>query len=162
MACNSEEECELLFFDVTVMEKGSTAPYTVPSLPVFTAMLRPVLLQLEDRGGEVFAFNGFMCECGLLSNSLPALAPLVHSVHLLPTFVKILRKTDAYRVLFAFKPGHFSHGNSLLGIVWSHSGGVAWKPLSAPSPPRRGNSLGLISNISCLSDIGVQRGSFDF
>ena len=56
MAGSSEEGSELPCFDVSVLEKGSAIPYTVPSFPVFTAMLQtlPVLLQWEDSPDEIF------------------------------------------------------------------------------------------------------------
>ena len=60
------------FSDLTVLQKGRSLLYTVPSFPVFTAMLREVKLQWEDDDGDGHAFDGLMRECGLLDHSLPA------------------------------------------------------------------------------------------
>lgn len=72
MAASAQERTE--FFDVSVLRKGRPVTYTVPSFPVFTAMLQPVLLQWEDSEGDVFVFDGFMRECELMDHPLPALA----------------------------------------------------------------------------------------
>ena len=62
------------FSDLMVLQKGRSLLYTVPSFPVFTAMLREVKLQWEDDDGDGHVFDGVMRECGLLNHSLPAVA----------------------------------------------------------------------------------------
>ena len=56
MAGSKEEGSYLPFFYFSVLENRSAIPYTVPSFPVFTAMLQPlsVLLQWEDSPDEIF------------------------------------------------------------------------------------------------------------
>ena len=73
----NSEGSDLPCFDVSVVEKGSTIPYTVPSFPMCTAMLQPlsVLLQWEDSPDiTLVVFNGCLSECTLLNYPLPALA----------------------------------------------------------------------------------------
>ena len=64
--------------EVVVLKKEMSIPYTIPSFPVFTALLRKVRLQWEDSGGERHEFDGFMRECGLLSHPIPAVAVVEH------------------------------------------------------------------------------------
>ena len=51
---------------ITVLDKGKSFPYTIPSFPVFTVMLREAIQWVED--GTVEYFDGFMHECGLLEH----------------------------------------------------------------------------------------------
>ena len=45
--------------EITVLAKGDTFLYTVPSFPVFKATLQQVKLQMEESEGEIKVFNGF-------------------------------------------------------------------------------------------------------
>lgn len=71
MAASDQEGIEC--FDISVLWKGQPVAYTVPSFPMFMAMLRPVLLQWEDSEGDVFVFDGFTREFELVDHPLPAL-----------------------------------------------------------------------------------------
>ena len=62
---------------ITVLEKGKSFPYTIPSFPVFTVMLREAKLQWEE-DGTVEYFDGFIRECGLLEHPLPAVAKVYY------------------------------------------------------------------------------------
>lgn len=62
--------------DILVIEKGEKYPYTIPSFPVVTAMLREVRFSFGDPEDEVF--DGYMRECDLLNHDLPAVARINH------------------------------------------------------------------------------------
>lgn len=70
----NEHPAPIQFTELAVLQKGKSLPYTVPSFPVFTAMLREVKLQIEDDEGDVQVFDAFMRECELLDEPLPAIA----------------------------------------------------------------------------------------
>ncbi len=65
--------------DMTVLQKGRSFQYMIPSFPVFTVTLREVKLQWEDDNGDLHLFDGFMRECELLNHPLPAIARIPHS-----------------------------------------------------------------------------------
>jgi len=66
------------FVEVTVLAKGNTIHYVVPSFPVFNAELVEVKLQWEEyREGlppELHVFDGFARKCENLDHPLPAIA----------------------------------------------------------------------------------------
>ncbi len=64
--------------DMTVLQKGRSFQYTIPSFPVFTVMLREVKLQWEDDNGDLHLFDGFMREYELLNHPLPAITRIPH------------------------------------------------------------------------------------
>jgi len=63
--------------EITVLAKGDTFVYTVPSFPVYKPTLQQVKLQLEESSGEVKIFDGFAKQCDLLDKPLPAVAKIV-------------------------------------------------------------------------------------
>ncbi len=65
--------------DMTVLQKGRSFQYTIPSFPVLTVTLREVKLQWEDDNGDLHLFDGFMREYELLNHPLPAIARIPHS-----------------------------------------------------------------------------------
>jgi len=81
MAEMADEEQELDdFIEVTVLEVGSTVPYTVPSFPVFKTKLVEVKLLWEEHcegsTPKLLVFHGFAKKCDTLDHSLPAIAHL--------------------------------------------------------------------------------------
>ena len=65
--------------EITVLAKGNTFLYIVPSFPVFNATLQEVKLQWEAPGGEIHVFDGFARQCDLLDHPLPAVAKIMFS-----------------------------------------------------------------------------------
>ena len=64
---------------ITVLAKGDTFVYTVPSFPVYKPTLQQVKLQLEESSGEVKVFDGFAKQCDLLDKPLPTVAKIPFS-----------------------------------------------------------------------------------
>ena len=59
---------------LTVLGKGITFEYVVPSFPVFRANLTEVKLQWANREGELEVFDGFARDCAaLVDQTLPAI-----------------------------------------------------------------------------------------
>ena len=66
------------YCDVVVMHKGRSFPYTIPSFPSLTALLREAKLKWENDQGSEQVFDGFLRECPLLRHPLPAIARVPH------------------------------------------------------------------------------------
>ena len=64
---------------ITVLAKGNTLLYVVPSFPVFEATLREVKLQWEKPGGIIHVFDAFARQCELLDHPLPAVTKIMFS-----------------------------------------------------------------------------------
>ena len=63
--------------EVTVLAKGDTFLYTVPSFPVFKATLQQIRLQWEETNGDIKVFDGFTKKCDTLdTKSLPSVAKI--------------------------------------------------------------------------------------
>lgn len=75
----SREESLEDFVLITVLAKGSTINYVVPSFPVFGAKLTEVKLQWDDGGEEVMIFDGFARSCEALDHHLPAVLKVEYS-----------------------------------------------------------------------------------
>ena len=67
------------YTEVTVLGKGQTFLYIVPSFPVCMVTLQEVKLQQDDSQGYVQMFDGFARYCELLNLSLPAFARIPFS-----------------------------------------------------------------------------------
>jgi len=66
--------------EFTVLAKGDTFLYTVPSFPVFKATLQQVKLQLEESHGGIKIFDGFARKCDTLDTKyLPSIAKVEFS-----------------------------------------------------------------------------------
>ena len=59
---------------VIVLTTGDLIQYTVPSFPVFKAMLREVKLKWEEEGRTIHVFDVFARDCDQLDHHLPAMA----------------------------------------------------------------------------------------
>ena len=63
------------YMDLLILGKGEKYPYTIPSFPVVTAMLREVKVSFGAREDDDYvSFYGYMRECSLLDHPLPAVA----------------------------------------------------------------------------------------
>ena len=59
----------------TVLKKGMTLSYTVPSIHVYIREVKlQYVAQTANGDSEVIVFDGFMRECGLINHPLPATA----------------------------------------------------------------------------------------
>lgn len=67
------------FVLITVLAKGDTIEYVVPSFPVFGAKLTEVKLQWESCEGEIMVFDGFARSCEALEHPLPAIMKVLYS-----------------------------------------------------------------------------------
>lgn len=67
------------YVEITVLAKGNTLSYIVPSFPVFKVALQEVKLQWEERGDKTHVFDGFARQCALLDHPLPAVAKIMFS-----------------------------------------------------------------------------------
>lgn len=65
--------------EITILAKGNTFLYVVPSFLIFKATLQEVKLQWEEPGGEIQVFDGFARQCKLLDRPLPAVAKIMFS-----------------------------------------------------------------------------------
>ena len=57
---------------LTILDKGITFEYVVPSFPVVCKNLTEVKLQYEGDGGEPLVLDSFACDCAALDHTLPA------------------------------------------------------------------------------------------
>lgn len=71
-----ERECT----KITVLTKGNTFLYVVPSFPVFKAKLQEVKLQYTDGEGNIHMFDNFARKCNLMDHFLPAISRLPYSL----------------------------------------------------------------------------------
>ena len=58
---------------VLTVDQEDLIQYTVPSFPVFEAMLREVKLQWEEKDRTVHVFDAFARDCDHLDHHLPAM-----------------------------------------------------------------------------------------
>ena len=58
--------------EITVLAKGDTVEYIIPSFPVFGTRLTEVKLQYESNEEELMIFDGFARHCEALNHPLPA------------------------------------------------------------------------------------------
>lgn len=75
MADMQSDDMEAEFADltmITILAKGNTVDYVVPSFPVFSTRLTEVKLQWENCEGELEVFDGFAHDCEALNHTLPA------------------------------------------------------------------------------------------
>ena len=73
------DSCACQDTEITVLAKGQTFLYVVPSFPVYKATLQEVKLQQDDGNGNVYMFDGFARKCDLLDHHLPAMAKIPFS-----------------------------------------------------------------------------------
>ena len=105
-AVGHENRARNTFCLITVIEKGKSFPYTIPSFPVFTVMLREAKLQWEE-DGTVDYFDGFMRECGLLEHPLSAIAKVYYGYkNAFP--VEVLCDMEPFRE-YSSLPSHSAH-----------------------------------------------------
>lgn len=71
------EESE--YTEISVLWKGQTCLYVIPSFPVYKATLQEVRLQQVDGLGNVYVFDGFARKSDLLDHPLPAIATIPYS-----------------------------------------------------------------------------------
>ena len=62
---------------LTVLSKGDTINYIVPSFPVYSTELVEVKVQWEDEDGSLLVFDAFTRKCDLLDHQLPAIAKIL-------------------------------------------------------------------------------------
>ena len=67
------------FVVLTILVKGCTFNYVVPSFSVFNVNLTEVKLQREDGDGEVHSFDGFARDCNEMDHPLPAVVKIYYS-----------------------------------------------------------------------------------
>ena len=65
--------------EVSILSKGSTICYAVPSFPVYSAKLVDIKVELIEPDGSVHVFDAFARKCDHLIHNLPALALLTYS-----------------------------------------------------------------------------------
>ena len=92
---------------LTILDKGITFEYVVPSFPVVRENLTEVKLQYEGNGGEPLVFDGFARDCAVLDHILPAnlkipssydhafiiKVNIICNANLIPYIIKILAYT---------------------------------------------------------------------
>ena len=61
---------------LTILSKGNTIHYTIPSFPVYSAEVK---VQWEDEDGSLLVFDAFARNCDLLNHQLPAIAEIPFS-----------------------------------------------------------------------------------
>ena len=61
---------------VTILSTGSTVNYTVPSFPVFNAVLREIKFQFVSDTDDNTSYDGYIRECPDLVRPYPALVKL--------------------------------------------------------------------------------------
>lgn len=71
-----DEDCLL----ISVLKKGAVVEYNIPTFPAITVQLREVQLQCEGDDGSVVLIDGFMRECELTNQPLPALAEVPYDL----------------------------------------------------------------------------------
>ena len=64
---------------LTVLSKGDTIHYIVPSFPVYSAELVEIKVQWEDEDRSLLVFDAFTRKCDLLNHQLPAIAKILFS-----------------------------------------------------------------------------------
>lgn len=79
MADMRSDDFEAECLTITVLAKGNTIDYVVPSFPVFSAKLTEVKLQWENCKGEMEVFDGFVRDCEALNYRLPATLEILYS-----------------------------------------------------------------------------------
>lgn len=95
------------FSMLTVLKKGRSISYIVPSFPVVTVLLCEVTMQWEDE--EVF--DGFMRECELLEHPLPAIARVINGFKnafyvevIISNFTSCMNNIHVYRKMSSLDP----------------------------------------------------------
>ena len=73
-----------VFTTITILAKGDTVEYFIPSFPPYGARLTEVKLQYESDEG-LMVFDGFACHCKALDHPFRPLCafPITTTVHIL-------------------------------------------------------------------------------
>jgi len=87
---------------LTILDKGITFEYVVPSFPIVRENLTEVKLQYEGDGGEPLVFDGFARDCAALDHPLPASLKIPNSydhAFLIEVNIKIIMQTEFHTLL---------------------------------------------------------------
>lgn len=71
--CSQPAESHFL---VTIMKLGDKVEYTIPSFPVYTAVLREIKYQFVDESAAQHTFDGYIRDCPSLDRTYPGLLKL--------------------------------------------------------------------------------------
>ena len=102
-----DDECGEHFVILTILSKGCTFNYFVPSFPVFNVNLMEAKFQWEDGNGEaVHIFDGFACDCNEIDHPLPAVVKIYYSCENVFIEVRrILKLDNAHCLLYVLCTG---------------------------------------------------------